>query len=106
MDKPYSLLLYRTLNSYLDSMKNEDDLVYKYILFINEYIEDEKWVGHVSEDNFEEALNIFEDLSANHPAMRLSKNRREEEFYIYWLEGGLRDIYRLINPPRSRRILF
>ncbi len=101
-----SLLLYRTLNSYLNSMLNEEDEVYEYILSINEYIETEEWAGYVPEDNFEEALNMFEDLSANHPAMRLSKNRREEEFYIYWLEGGLRDIYRLINPPRSRRILF
>lgn len=99
-----SLLLYRTLNSYLNSMLNEDE-VYEYILSINEYIEAEEWVGYVSEDNFEEALNMFEDLRTNYPAMRLTKNKLEEEFYIYG-EGGLRDIYRLINPPRSRRILF
>jgi len=100
-----SLLLYRTLHSYLNSMLNEDDEVYEYIIFINEYIEAEEWVGYVPEDKFEEALNMFEDLRANHPAMRLTKNKVEEEFYIYG-EGGLRDIYRLINPPRSRRTLF
>lgn len=99
-----SLLLYRTLNSYLNSMLNEDE-VYEYILSINEYIEAEEWVGYVSEDNFEEALNMFEDLRTNYPAMRLTKNKLEEELYIYG-EGGLREIYRLINPPRSRRNLF
>jgi hypothetical protein len=85
-------------------MLNEDE-VYEYIVSINEYIEGEEWVGYVSEDNFEEALNMFEDLRANHRAMRLTKNKVEEEFYIYG-EGGLREIYRLINPPRSRRKLF
>ena len=100
-----SLLLYRTLNSYLNSMLNEEDEVYEYILSINEYIETEEWAGYVPEDNFEEALNMFEDLRINYPAMRLTKNKRDEEFYIYG-EGGLREIYRLINPPRSRRILF
>ena len=99
-----SLLLYRTLNSYLNSMLNEDE-VYEYILFINEYIEAEEWVGYVSEDNFEEALNMFEDLRTNYPAMRLTKNKLEEELYIYG-KGGLLEIYRLINPPRSRRKLF
>lgn len=99
-----ALLLYRTLNSYLDSMLNEDE-VYEYILSINEYIEAEEWVGYVSEDNFEKALNMFEDLRTNYPAMRQTKNKLEEEFYIYG-EGGLREIYRLINPPRSKRKLF
>lgn len=99
-----SLLLYRTLNSYLNSMLNEDE-VYEYILSINEYIEAEEWVGYVSEDNFEEALNMFEDLRTNYPAMQLTKNKLEEELYIYG-EGGLREIYRLINPPRSKRKLF
>ena len=100
-----SLLLYRTLHSYLNSMLNEEDEVYEYILSINEYIETEEWAGYVPEDNFEEALNMFEDLRINYPAMRLTKNKRDEEFYIYG-KGGLREIYRLINPPRSRRTLF
>jgi len=86
-------------------MLNEEDEVYEYILSINEYIETEEWAGYVPEDNFEEALNMFEDLRINYPAMRLTKNKRDEEFYIYG-KGGLREIYRLINPPRSRRTLF